>query len=91
MWIDLDPCFRALGPTLAHQRLRYKELLNQAIPADEWESIRAAVQRGQLTGNDKFTDEIERVSGLRIENRGQGRPKIRVVKINLSPFFIGVA
>ncbi|MEN1424301.1 hypothetical protein AAIH15_34920, partial [Pseudomonas aeruginosa] len=38
----------------------------------------ATAQRAfqQLTGNQRFVDEIERVAGVRIERRGQGRPRL---------------
>ena len=32
------------------------------------------VQRGQLTGNQRFVGEVEQILGRRIENRGRGRP-----------------
>jgi putative transposase len=37
--------------------------------------IRDAIQRGQLTGSQRFIDEIAVQRGTRIERRGQGRPK----------------
>jgi putative transposase len=45
------------------------------IPAGEWELTREALQRGQLTGTERFSDEIEAIIGRRIENRKQGRPR----------------
>jgi hypothetical protein len=36
--------------------------------------IREALQRGQLTGSERFVDEIDRKLGVRVERRGQGRP-----------------
>ncbi|ELC0901628.1 transposase, partial [Pseudomonas aeruginosa] len=50
--------------------------MKEAIPAEELRLIREAVQRGQLTGNQRFVDETERVAGVRIERRGQGRPRL---------------
>ena len=32
------------------------------------------IERNQLTGNGVFIDEIEKRMGIRIENRGPGRP-----------------
>jgi putative transposase len=40
----------------------------------EWDTIREAVQRGQLTGGKSFIDEIQDKTGRRIEFRGPGRP-----------------
>jgi len=41
----------------------------------EWNLIREAAQRRQLTGNKKFEDEISKKLNRRIELRGQGRQK----------------
>jgi len=73
-WLDLDPCFQALGATERDQRERYRAFVFSAIPAGEWSLIRNAVQRGQLTGNDRFIEEAEAIIGRRIEHRKQGRP-----------------
>jgi putative transposase len=73
-WLDLDPCYLALGHSEAERRQRYRDFLQAAIPGGEWELIREAVQRGQLTGNSRFTDEVAGILGRRIERRGRGRP-----------------
>lgn len=39
--------------------------------------MREAVQRGQLTGNLRFVDEVEQIIGCRIECRRPGRPPSR--------------
>jgi putative transposase len=73
-WLDLDPCYLALGHDEAERRRRYRDYLHAAIPGGEWELIREAVQRGQLTGNARFTDEVADILGRRVERRGRGRP-----------------
>jgi hypothetical protein len=45
-----------------------------------------AVQRGQLTGSQRFIDQVEAILGRRIENRKQGRQRKRVKKINPCPY-----
>jgi putative transposase len=74
-WLDLDPCYEGLGTTDKERKQRYKEWVNGSIPEGEWELIRQAVQRGQLTGGRRFIEEIAKKIGRRIEFRGQGRPK----------------
>ena len=74
-WLDMDPCFVALGDTPERRRIRYMEFMRQAVPSGEIDLIRAALQRGQLTGSARFVDEIERIQGVRVELRGQGRPR----------------
>ncbi len=73
-WLDYDPFYLALGQNDAERRRRYREFLLAAIPSGEWDLIRSAVQRGQLTGADRFTDEVAGILGRRLERRGQGRP-----------------
>ena len=74
-WIDLDPCYLALGATGSVRRKQYRRFLHDAIPEGEWDHIRSAVQRGQLTGGARFVDEIESILGRRVENRGPGRTR----------------
>ncbi len=52
-------------------------LMRQAVPPSEIDLIRAALQRGQLTGSARFVDQIEEILGQRVELRGQGRPRRR--------------
>jgi len=73
-WIDLDPCYLGLGRDEVERRQRYCQFVEEAIPSGEWEIIRDAFRRGQLTGNERFADEVEKILGLRVEFRGQGRP-----------------
>ena len=73
-WLDSDPCFLALGNSQEERSRRYKEFVADAVPAGEWQLIREAVQRGQLTGDNRFIDKVEQIVGRRIERRGQGRP-----------------
>ncbi len=73
-WLDRDPCYLALGAAEDERRRRNREFLYAAIPSGEWELIREAVQRGQLTGRERFTQEIADIIGRRVERRGRGRP-----------------
>ncbi len=75
-WIDEDPCYTSLGETPEQRRERYSAFVRAAIPNGEWDLIREAVQRGQLTGNGRFVDDVEQVTGRRIEPRRPGdRPR----------------
>jgi putative transposase len=49
--------------------------VRSAIPEGEWRLIREALQRGQLTGSERFTDQVEAMVRRRIEHRGRGRPR----------------
>lgn len=74
-WLDVDHCFLALGRHLLVRRERYEGFVNQAVRPEEVSLIHEALQCGQLTGSARFIDEVEQITGIRIEQRGQGRPK----------------
>ncbi|WP_305909968.1 transposase [Methylomarinum sp. Ch1-1] len=44
-WLDIDPCYNALGNTEAERTSRYTEFVYGAIPEGEWALIHEAVQR----------------------------------------------
>lgn len=73
-WLDLDPMYQALGGEDAIRRHRYQTFLDEVIPPGEWELIREAVKRSQLTGNTRFADAVQQIVGRRVERRGPGRP-----------------
>lgn len=73
-WLDHDPCYLALGSGDEERRRHYREFLRAGVPHGELELIRDAVQRGQLTGTGRFTQEVAEIIGRRIERRGPGRP-----------------
>ncbi|WP_313056420.1 transposase [Pseudomonas lopnurensis] len=75
-WLDTDPCFQGLGNTSQQRSERYQAFVRGAVSQAELSVIREALQRGQLTGNSRFIDEVERITGLRIEQRGRGRPRV---------------
>ncbi len=73
-WLDEDLCFNELGKTHTERLGRYTSFMEQAIPSSELQLIRDALQRGQLTGNPRFIDELEQITGLRISHRTRGKP-----------------
>ncbi len=73
--LDADPVTRQLGVSDAERRCAYGRFLATGPDPDEEQLIRDAVRRNQLTGGRGFAEEIERRTGLRIENRGRGRPQ----------------
>lgn len=74
-WLDPDPCYLGLGRSAAERARRYKEWTRAAIPDGEWERIRHAIQRGQLTGGERFIALAAQRLGRRVEFRGRGRPR----------------
>jgi len=77
-WLDIAPCFELLAETPEEMVGRYISFVRQATSLGELDLIRIALQRGQLTGNARFVDEVEKICGVRIELRGQGRPNLHV-------------
>lgn len=74
-WLDEDPCFRALGDRHPERARRYAAYVRRVVSAEEEKLIRQAVRRNQLTGDERFIDEIAERVGRRIELRGRGRPR----------------
>ncbi|TLX54284.1 transposase [Stutzerimonas nosocomialis] len=74
-WLDTDPCYLAIASTAQQRSERYQAFVRGAVSQAELSLIREGLQRGQLTGDSRFVDEVERIAGLRIERRGQGRPR----------------
>mgnify|MGYP001816440336 CR=1 FL=1 len=73
-WIDYDPCFLGLAETQAERCVEYRRYLSNDATEVELSLIRQALQRGQLTGNNRFIDAVEKILGRRVEFRAQGRP-----------------
>jgi len=73
-WLDDHPFYLSLGATRAERHARYREWLRGSISEGEWELIRTATRRGQLTGGKRFQEIVEQRIGQRVALRGPGRP-----------------
>ena len=73
--LDLDCCYLGLGQTDQERFSCYLKYLDEPARDEDISLIRKDLQRNQLTGNQQFVDEIEQRTGLRIEQRGRGRPR----------------
>ncbi|MDM3872260.1 transposase [Porticoccus sp. W117] len=73
--LDYDVCYLGLADSPSERLRRYRSYLLNHVSPEELKLIRSGVQRNQLTGNERFVDEIERRLGLRLEQRGRGRPR----------------
>ena len=71
-WIGDHPCYMALGGTQQERWEHYKYFVLGEIPDGEYDLIRRSLQRGKLTVNQAFIDEVEHMIGRRIKHRGPG-------------------
>jgi putative transposase len=63
-----------MGETEQQKQSRYAAFVSQGVRPSELALIRETLQRGQLTGTERFVDEIDRKLGVRVERRGRVRP-----------------
>lgn len=73
--VDADPFYLGLSDNVEKRKVKYEEWVLSAIPEGEWDLIRSATQRGQLTGSSEFYDIVAERLGQRIEARKPGRPR----------------
>lgn len=73
--VDDDPYYLGLSCYPEKRKVKYAEWVLSAIPEEEWELIRSATQRGQLTGGSRFYDLVAERLGQRVEARKPGRPR----------------
>ena len=76
-WLDFDVCYIGLSKSESGRQSSYRQFVEGQASDKKDQQIHDALERCQLTGTGKFTDEIEKRMGRRIENRGQGRPRKR--------------
>jgi len=72
--LDLDATYLGLSDDTIRRIEYYQTYLKQGASDKEIELLRHAWTRNQLTGNNRFIDEIESRTGRRIEYRTRGRP-----------------
>jgi putative transposase len=72
--LDLDAVYLGLADDVIRRIELYQAYLKQDVSDKEIELLRSAWIRNQLTGNNRFIDEIESRIGRRIEYRTRGRP-----------------
>jgi putative transposase len=75
IWIDHDLAYLGLSANAVQRSQRYMDYINEQSLASETQVIQQALQRGQLTGTDRFVEQVERRIGQRIKHRGPGRPR----------------
>jgi len=71
--LDEHPTYRSLGRSPAERLQHYRHFVLAGIPDAELRLIRQSLQRCQLTGDGRFVDTVERLTGRRIEHKAPGR------------------
>ncbi|MCK4704282.1 MAG: transposase [Gammaproteobacteria bacterium] len=73
--LDFDSSYLNLAEDEETRVERYTRYLKQGASDKELALLRSACSRNQLTGNERFVDEIELRIGYRIAHRGRGNPR----------------
>lgn len=73
--VDYDLLYTALGKRAAERQEVYRDYVFQTIPEEELQLIQEAVQRNQVTGGNRFREQLEKKYAVRLSNRGPGRPR----------------
>jgi putative transposase len=73
-------------PGCADAADRYRAWVNSPVPPGEWDLLRKAVTRGQLSGDERFIDEVSQRIGCRVESRGPGNPRKPVKRESTPPW-----
>jgi putative transposase len=81
--VDFHSFYISLGDSRQERQKSYAEYVMGTVPEYEIKLIREALQRGQLTGGERFRAETEKKLGIRLSNKKPGRPRKNI--INLSP------
>jgi putative transposase len=74
--LDNHSVYLSLGSDNADRAKHYQAFVRQGIGSREADFIRDSIKRNQLTGKDRFIDEIEQRTGFRVERRSPGRPQL---------------
>lgn len=73
--VDFHPSYMSLGDSGQERQKTYAEYVLGTVPECEIKLIRDALQRGQLTGSERFLVETEKKIGIRLSNKKPGRPR----------------
>ncbi len=73
--LDGHAVFESLTATPSARPGAYQEFVRDGVADSELALIRKAIQRNQLTGNDRFRIKMEARIGTRISNKPRGRPR----------------
>jgi len=67
--------YLALRSNKNERQAAYAVYVLGTVPDNELKLIRESLQRGQVTGSERFREEISSRFVIRLSNKGPGRPK----------------
>ena len=67
--------YNGLGADPVTRAHAYRELCNEALPAEMLERVRKATQSNVALGNQEFTDEMAGLTGRSMISQDGGRPR----------------
>jgi putative transposase len=73
--VDLDHIYEALGSNKSERQKAYREYVLKTIPEEELKLIREALQRSQVTGGNRFREQLQKKHNIHLSHRGPGRPR----------------
>ena len=73
--VSAHTLYRQLGANESARQSTYRRLFRAAIGRADLEAIRESTNKGWVLGNDRFREEIERLSGRRTAPNPRGRPR----------------
>ena len=66
--------YLSLGKEPSERQKNYRELFVQQVEGELLEEIRASTHKGMAVGNDRFKEQIEKLTGRRLKPNKRGRP-----------------
>jgi len=74
-WLDGHPSRESPARDASQRCQEYAAWVYSGVAEEELRFLRVALERGQLTGDERFRTEVAQRTGGRIEFRGGGRPR----------------
>jgi putative transposase len=74
-WLDTHEEYAALGTDRETRQTAYRAFVGQGVSDEERDRIHSALNRCQVTGNDRFRAALERRTGRRLSVAAPGRPR----------------
>jgi putative transposase len=78
--LTAHPLFNALAPEVAARQEAYQARFNTELDPDVITAIRGASHKGQVLGDERFKDEVARMTGQRVVPATRGRKRSSIAE-----------